>query len=50
MKDYIYEKYGLPTLTFDEDGIDIRYQTADQIKATITEYMETLIANQKKQG
>lgn len=50
VKDYIYEKYGLPTLTFDEDGIDIRYQTADQIKATITEYMETLIANQKKQG
>ena len=48
VKDYIYEKYGLPTLTFDEDGIDIRYQTADQIKAVITEYMETLIENKKK--
>lgn len=50
VKDYVYEKFGLPTLTFDEDGIDIRYQTADQIKSVITEYMETLIENKKKKA
>ena len=50
VKDYIYEKFGLPTLTFDADGIDIRYQSQDQIKAIIREYMETLIENRKKQG
>lgn len=48
VKDAVYQTFGLPTLTFDNDGIDIRYKSTDEIKATIRQYMETLIENRKK--
>lgn len=49
VKDYVYEKFGLPTLTFDVDGIDVRYKSSDEVRAIISEYMDTLIENRKKQ-
>ena len=48
VKDYVYEKFNLPTLTFDLDGIDVRYKSGDEVKAIISEYMDTLIENRKK--
>jgi hypothetical protein len=37
-------KYGVPVLSFDLDSVDIRYKSVDEIKAVISEYMETLEA------
>jgi len=46
IKDMVMEKYGIPTLTLDVDAIDSRYKNADEIKAVLSEYMNTLIENQ----
>jgi benzoyl-CoA reductase/2-hydroxyglutaryl-CoA dehydratase subunit BcrC/BadD/HgdB len=42
--DMIEDKYGLPTLTMDIDAIDGRYKSTEEIRATISEYMETIEA------
>lgn len=42
--DVMEKKYGAPVLTFDLDSGDIRYKSTDEIKATITDFMETLAA------
>lgn len=42
--DVMEKKYGTPVLTFDLDSGDIRYKSTDEIKATITDFMETLAA------
>lgn len=41
--DMIQEKYGYPTLYLDVDGIDGRYKSLDEIKASVAEYMETVV-------
>jgi hypothetical protein len=41
--DMVQEKYGLPTLYLDVDGIDGRYKSLDEIKATVGEYMDTVV-------
>jgi hypothetical protein len=41
--DMIQEKYGLPTLYLDVDGIDGRYKSLDEIKAAVGEYMDTVV-------
>lgn len=41
--DMVQEKYGIPTLYLDVDAIDSRYKSADEIKAAIREYMETIV-------
>ena len=40
--DMVQEKYGIPTLCMDIDAVDARYKTTEEIRATITEYMETI--------
>lgn len=42
VKDVASQKYGLPVLTFDLDATDTRYKSVDEVKATISEFMETL--------
>lgn len=42
VKDTVEQKYGVPVLSFDLDAVDIRYKSVDEIKKTISEYMETL--------
>ncbi|MEG0035157.1 MAG: 2-hydroxyacyl-CoA dehydratase family protein [Oscillospiraceae bacterium] len=41
--DMIQEKYGLPTLYLDVDGIDGRYKSPDEIKVAIGQYMDTVV-------
>ena len=41
--DMIQEKYGLPTLYLDVDSIDGRYKSTEDIRAAITEYMDTVV-------
>lgn len=41
--DMIQEKYGIPSLYLDVDGIDGRYKSLDEIKASVGEYMETVV-------
>ena len=41
--DMIQEKYGLPSLYLDVDGIDGRYKSLDEIKAAVGEYMDTVV-------
>lgn len=41
--DLIQDKYGLPSLYLDVDGIDGRYKSPDEIKAQIAEYMDTVV-------
>ncbi len=41
--DMIQEKYGVPSLYLDVDGIDGRYKSPDEIKAAVGEYMETVV-------
>ncbi|MDR1070106.1 MAG: 2-hydroxyacyl-CoA dehydratase family protein [Gracilibacteraceae bacterium] len=43
--DMIQEKFGLPTLYLDVDAVDGRYKKTDEIRALITEYMETIEEN-----
>lgn len=43
IKDMVYDKFGIPTLTFDVDAVDNRYKGEDVIKESIKEYLETLI-------
>ncbi|WP_094607526.1 Benzoyl-CoA reductase subunit B [Sporomusa silvacetica DSM 10669] len=43
IKDMVYNKFGMSTLTFDLDAVDRRYKGEDAIKETIKEYMDTLI-------
>lgn len=44
VRDVAEKKYGVPVLTFDLDSTDIRYKSVDEIKAIISEYIETLEA------
>ena len=41
--DMIQNKYGIPSLYLDVDGIDGRYKSPDEIKAAIAEYMDTVV-------
>ena len=41
--DMIQEKYGIPSLYLDVDGIDGRYKSLDEIKASVADYMETVV-------
>jgi len=41
--DYIQEKYGIPTLYVDVDAIDPRYKSNDELRAQISEYMESVV-------
>ena len=41
--DMIQEKYGLPTLYVDVDAIDPRYKSNDELRAQISEYMESVV-------
>lgn len=41
--DMIQEKYGMPTLYLDVDGIDGRYKSLDEIKASVADYMDTVV-------
>ena len=43
VSDMVQEKYGIPTLYVDVDCIDGRYKSKDEIKAEITQYMETVV-------
>jgi len=42
VKDAIEDKFGIPTLTLDLDAIDGRYKSDEEIKATISEYIESM--------
>ena len=41
--DMIQEKYGIPSLYLDLDGIDGRYKSLDEIQASLGEYFETVV-------
>lgn len=41
--DMIQEKYGIPSLYLDVDGIDGRYKSLDEIKASVGDYMDTVV-------
>ncbi len=41
--DMIQQKYGLPTLYIDVDSLDGRYKSTEDIRASITEYMDTVV-------
>ncbi|MEG1730343.1 MAG: 2-hydroxyacyl-CoA dehydratase family protein [Oscillospiraceae bacterium] len=41
--DMIQDKYGLPTLYIDVDSLDGRYKSTEDIRAAITEYMDTVV-------
>ncbi|MEM5769145.1 MAG: 2-hydroxyacyl-CoA dehydratase family protein [Bacillota bacterium] len=43
VSDMVQEKYGIPTLYVDVDCIDGRYKTREDIKAEITQYMESVV-------
>jgi benzoyl-CoA reductase/2-hydroxyglutaryl-CoA dehydratase subunit BcrC/BadD/HgdB len=42
VKDMIYDRYGIQTMTFDLDCIDGRYKSADEVKASIKEFMDAI--------
>lgn len=41
--DMVQDKFGLPTLMLELDSIDLRYKSIDEVKASITEYMESVV-------
>jgi hypothetical protein len=41
--DMIQDKYGLPTLYLDVDGIDGRYKSLEEIQGAVGEYMDTVV-------
>ena len=41
--DMIQEKYGIPSLYLDVDGIDGRYKSLDEIKLQVGDYMDTVV-------
>ena len=41
--DMIQEKYGIPSLYVDVDGIDGRYKSLDEIKLQVGDYMDTVV-------
>lgn len=41
--DMIQDKYGIPSLYLDLDGIDGRYKSLDTMKTQISEYMDTVV-------
>jgi len=43
IKDMVQDKYGISTLTFDVDALDSRYKSTEEIRAVISEYIDTLI-------
>jgi hypothetical protein len=43
--DMIQDKFGIPTLYLDVDATDGRYKTTGEIRAVISEYMETIAEN-----
>lgn len=42
IKDMISDRFGIPTLTFDVDGLDPRYRGSESIKKTIKNFMEMI--------
>jgi hypothetical protein len=46
--DMIEDKYGLSTLSMDIDAVDGRYKSTEEIRATISEYMETIEASRNE--
>lgn len=45
--DYVQEKYGLPTLYVDVDAIDPRYKSNDELRAQISDYMESVVGAER---
>lgn len=41
--DMIQDKYGIPSLYLDVDGIDGRYKSPDEIKVVVGEYMDSVV-------
>jgi hypothetical protein len=41
--DMIQEKYGIPSLYLDVDGIDGRYKTKDEVTGALAEYFDTVV-------
>lgn len=41
--DMVQEKYGMPTLYLDIDGIDGRYKSNEDIQTSIAEYFDTVV-------
>lgn len=45
--DMVQEKFGLPTLMVELDSIDLRYKSIDEVKASIAEYMESVVGAER---
>lgn len=45
--DMIQDKFGLPTLTVQLDSIDLRYKSIDEVKASMAEYMESVLGAER---
>jgi benzoyl-CoA reductase/2-hydroxyglutaryl-CoA dehydratase subunit BcrC/BadD/HgdB len=45
--DMIQDKFGIPTLTVELDAIDLRYKSIDEVKVSITEYMESVVGAER---
>lgn len=45
--DHIQEKFGIPTLYVDVDAIDPRYKSNEELRAQISEYMESVVGAEK---
>ncbi|MCT4634671.1 MAG: 2-hydroxyacyl-CoA dehydratase family protein [Rickettsiales bacterium] len=41
--DMIQDKFGIPTLMLELDAIDLRYKSVDEMKASVAEYMESVV-------
>jgi benzoyl-CoA reductase/2-hydroxyglutaryl-CoA dehydratase subunit BcrC/BadD/HgdB len=41
--DMVQDKYNLPTFTVELDSIDLRYKSIDEVKASMSEYMESVV-------
>lgn len=45
--DMVQDKFGIPTLMLELDSIDLRYKSIDEVKASITEYMESVVGAER---
>jgi len=45
VKDMVYDRYDIDTMTFDLDCVDGRYKSPDEVKASIKEFMDTINEN-----
>jgi hypothetical protein len=43
LKDLLQEKYEIPMMTLDVDAIDRRYKSEAEMKAFLSEYLDTLV-------